>query len=108
VLRIENDGVGIDPETLASGRDGHFGLKGMRDRPLRCGGVLEIGRAAASGTSVVLRVPARRAYVREGLLDVLLRRLGTGRLLGGLPSNAGRRQFAERRRYSPGDSPMCR
>jgi glucose-6-phosphate-specific signal transduction histidine kinase len=32
-LRIEDNGVGIDPAFSEEGRPGHFGLQGMRERP---------------------------------------------------------------------------
>jgi len=32
VVRIRDNGVGIDPTVLANGRRGHFGLAGMRER----------------------------------------------------------------------------
>src|SRR5262249_14829892 len=37
-LRIRDDGVGIDPAILENGKDGHFGLRGMRERAARING----------------------------------------------------------------------
>jgi signal transduction histidine kinase/ligand-binding sensor domain-containing protein len=79
VLQVEDDGVGIDSATLAAGRDGHFGLRGMRDRARRCGGVLTIKAPEGGGTSVMLRVPARCAYVQVGPLASLRQLFGRPR-----------------------------
>ena len=62
VLRVRDDGVGLDPKLLAQGRDGHWGLQGMRERTRQVGGSLEIRSEASSGTVVELSVPATRAY----------------------------------------------
>jgi two-component system, NarL family, sensor histidine kinase UhpB len=51
LLRIEDDGCGIDP-----GREG-AGIRGMRERALLAGAALEIGSSAAGGTRVSLSVP---------------------------------------------------
>ncbi|HEY5637977.1 MAG TPA: PAS domain-containing sensor histidine kinase [Burkholderiales bacterium] len=53
-LDVEDDGKGIDPDTLARS----LGLKGMRERALYLGGTLEVSRAPRGGTRVQLRVPA--------------------------------------------------
>ncbi len=62
VLRIRDDGVGIDPEVLKSGRPEHWGLLGMRERAQKVGARLDIWGGAAAGTEVELRVPAQVAY----------------------------------------------
>ena len=62
-LRIRDDGKGIDPEFLtAEGREGHFGLHGMRERAKLIGGKLTVWTAPGSGTEIELSVPASRAY----------------------------------------------
>jgi signal transduction histidine kinase/ligand-binding sensor domain-containing protein len=61
-LRIRDDGVGIDPAVLKQGKDGHFGVRGMRERAARIGGRLEIETAPRSGTVVTLVVPGRVAF----------------------------------------------
>ena len=62
-LRIRDDGKGIDPEYLAAeGREGHFGLHGMRERAKLIGGKLTVWTAHGSGTEIELSVPASRAY----------------------------------------------
>jgi signal transduction histidine kinase/ligand-binding sensor domain-containing protein len=62
-LRIRDDGEGIDPEALeASGRPGHWGLPGIRERAQRIGSRLDFWTEAGAGTEVELRVPAAMAY----------------------------------------------
>jgi signal transduction histidine kinase len=42
---------------LEKGRDGHWGLAGMRERATRIGGVLKILSCPAAGTEVQLFIP---------------------------------------------------
>jgi PAS domain S-box-containing protein len=61
-MRVRDDGRGIDPQVLQSGREGHWGLAGMRERATRIGGLLKISSAANGGTEVQLSVPAGTAF----------------------------------------------
>jgi signal transduction histidine kinase len=61
-LRIRDDGKGIDPKLLDTGRDGHWGLPGMRERAQEIGGRLDIWSQAGAGTEVELSVPGSIAY----------------------------------------------
>jgi signal transduction histidine kinase/ligand-binding sensor domain-containing protein len=61
-LRIRDDGVAIEPAVLEKGKDGHFGLQGMRERAARIGGRLEIETLPSSGTTVTLVVPGLVAF----------------------------------------------
>jgi signal transduction histidine kinase len=62
-LRVRDDGEGIDSEVLeASGRPGHWGLPGIRERAQRIGSRLDFWTEAGAGTEVELRVPAAMAY----------------------------------------------
>jgi signal transduction histidine kinase/ligand-binding sensor domain-containing protein len=56
-LRVSDNGVGIDPAIADAGRDGHFGLQGMRERAARISGKLTIVSSANSGTEIELTVP---------------------------------------------------
>ena len=58
-LRVADNGMGIDPATLDKGKDGHFGLQGMRERAARIGGKLTLMSTLASGTEIELIVPGR-------------------------------------------------
>lgn len=61
-LEVTDDGGGIAPELLAGGRDGHFGLAGMRERAARLGGRCTITSSPGGGTRVTLFVPAAVAF----------------------------------------------
>ena len=61
-ILIRDDGSGIDRQVLDSGREGHWGLSGMRERAERIGARLKVWSRIASGTEVDLRVPGRVAF----------------------------------------------
>jgi signal transduction histidine kinase len=61
-MRIWDNGCGIDPHVLRDGRDGHWGLAGMRERATRIGGILKISSSAADGTEVQLSIPGALAF----------------------------------------------
>jgi ligand-binding sensor domain-containing protein/signal transduction histidine kinase len=65
-ISIRDDGRGIDPETLKSGRSGHWGLSGMRERAQNLGAQLRIWSNPGAGTEVELIVPALIAYQSGG------------------------------------------
>ena len=65
-LRIRDDGKGIDPDLLEGGRDGHWGLPGMRERAEQIGARLDIWSEVGAGTEVELRIPGSVAYGTEG------------------------------------------
>jgi signal transduction histidine kinase len=59
---VRDDGCGIDTQVLKSGRDGHWGLSGMRERAGRIGARLKVMSRAGAGTEVELRVPGDIAF----------------------------------------------
>jgi len=59
LLRVRDDGRGMDPEAL---RPGHWGLAGMRERAAAIGAQIGIGPGPQGGTLVELRIEARAAY----------------------------------------------
>lgn len=61
-LIVRDDGHGIDPQILRSGREGHWGLLGMRERAARINGQLLIRSSGEGGTEIDLCVPARTAF----------------------------------------------
>jgi ligand-binding sensor domain-containing protein/signal transduction histidine kinase len=61
-MLIRDDGCGVDPAVLHAGREGHWGLSGMRERARRIGGQLTLSSRAASGTEVELVLPASVAF----------------------------------------------
>jgi len=61
-LEIRDNGVGIDSAVATAGRDGHYGLKGMRERASRIGARLTVASSAGSGTEVRVVVPGRVVF----------------------------------------------
>jgi signal transduction histidine kinase len=61
-LRIRDDGKGIDPQILAEGRAGHYGVPGMRERAKRIGGKLDVWTGTGAGTEIELNIPGSIAY----------------------------------------------
>jgi signal transduction histidine kinase len=61
-LRIRDNGKGIDPKLLGAGRDGHWGLPGMRERAQQIGAQLDLWSEVGKGTEVELRIPGSIAY----------------------------------------------
>jgi signal transduction histidine kinase len=55
---VRDNGVGIDPEVLRSGRDSHWGLLGMRERARGVGARLRIWSRPGAGTEVEVSVSA--------------------------------------------------
>jgi signal transduction histidine kinase len=62
ILRITDDGIGMDSALLEQGRPGHFGLQGMRERATHTAGKLTITSAPGAGTVVTLIVPGGIAF----------------------------------------------
>jgi signal transduction histidine kinase/ligand-binding sensor domain-containing protein len=65
-LRVRDNGMGIKQDVLLRGREGHWGLVGMRERTQKIGGQLKIWSQAGAGTEIELVVPAAIAYPVSG------------------------------------------
>ncbi len=68
-LGVRDNGRGIDPAVAASGKSGHWGLQGMKERSQQIGARLLV-LTHSGGTEVELSIPASRAFVSHS---------GTGR-----------------------------
>jgi signal transduction histidine kinase/ligand-binding sensor domain-containing protein len=64
-ILVRDNGCGMDPQVLDSGREGHWGLSGMRERAERIGGKLRVLSMASAGTEINLSVPSRLAFEPE-------------------------------------------
>ncbi len=64
-LRIRDKGKGIDTNVLAEwAREGHYGLRGMRERADLIGGNLNVRSEPDAGTEVELTIAASHAYAK--------------------------------------------
>ncbi|MGD0296292.1 MAG: two-component regulator propeller domain-containing protein, partial [Bryobacteraceae bacterium] len=61
-MLVRDDGCGIDPHVLETGRDGHWGLSGMRERAEAIGARLQVMTSASAGTEIELSVPGQIAF----------------------------------------------
>ena len=59
---VRDDGRGIDPEVLRAGREGHWGLSGMRERAEGMGARLKVWSRERAGTEIELSVPGEIAF----------------------------------------------
>jgi len=64
-LRVIDNGIGIDPAIADRGKDGHFGLQGMRERAARIGGKLTLVSSLNSGTEIRLIVPGAIIFQKK-------------------------------------------
>lgn len=61
-ILIRDNGCGIDLQVLQSGREGHFGLSGMRERSEEIGASLKLRSREGAGTEVELDIPGNIAF----------------------------------------------
>jgi signal transduction histidine kinase len=61
-MLVRDNGKGIDEDVLRTGRDGHWGLSGMRERAQRIGAGFRVWSRAGAGTEVELSVPSHVAF----------------------------------------------
>jgi signal transduction histidine kinase len=83
IVRVSDNGVGIDPALVDEGKEGHFGLHGMRERARRIMAKLTVETSAESGTEIQLVVPGSIIYRRAisgrrklPAIQSLLKRMG--------------------------------
>jgi signal transduction histidine kinase/streptogramin lyase len=59
---VADNGIGMDSLVAERGKEGHFGLQGMRERAARIAGKLTVNSSPESGTQVKLVVPGKTIY----------------------------------------------
>ena len=83
LLVVRDNGVGIAPALVDEGREGHFGLQGMRERARRILARFTVETSAENGTAIRLVVPGSAIYCVESpgrgrlpAIKALLRKMG--------------------------------
>jgi len=61
-ILIRDNGRGINTQVLETGREGHWGLPGMRERAEKIGATLTVSSRSGIGTEVNLSIPGNVAY----------------------------------------------
>jgi ligand-binding sensor domain-containing protein/signal transduction histidine kinase len=61
-LTVRDDGRGMDEHVLETGREGHWGIRGMRERAERIGARLRVWSSPGRGTRVEMVVPGHIAF----------------------------------------------
>jgi signal transduction histidine kinase len=61
-MRIDDNGVGLDPALIAHDPPGHFGLRGMHERAAHLNARLTFVSAPGAGTHITLVVPGQIAF----------------------------------------------
>ena len=61
-VMVRDNGCGIDSQLLRTGREGHWGLPGMRERAEKIGGKLNVLSGVDAGTEMELSVPGMLAF----------------------------------------------
>jgi signal transduction histidine kinase len=65
-LLVRDDGSGMESVVVKQGKEGHWGLPGMRERAQEIGGKLKVWSRARAGTEVELTIPSHIAYDLDG------------------------------------------
>ncbi len=58
-MTVTDDGMGFTGDVNSTGPDGHFGLRGMRERAEQIDAELRIESSAGTGTTVSVEAPAK-------------------------------------------------
>ena len=61
-ILVRDNGCGFDPQVLGLGREGHWGLPGMRERAESIGARLSLWSSPTAGTEVELAIPGHVAF----------------------------------------------
>lgn len=54
MFSVQDDGCGFAPDSVPGPEQGHFGLKGIRERVKRLGGTFTVESTAGTGTRAVV------------------------------------------------------
>ena len=67
-LRVSDNGKGMEPDVLTKGRDGHFGLRGMRERADHIRSKFTLDSSPNSGTVMTLFVPGNVIFRKPSVI----------------------------------------
>jgi ligand-binding sensor domain-containing protein len=62
VLKVSDNGKGVPAQFVGGGKQGHFGLRGMKERATRIGGEFSLDTSPSAGTRITLRIPGARIF----------------------------------------------
>ena len=65
LFSVQDNGTGFDTARIPGVLEGHFGLKGVRDRLNRLGGSLSLQSAIGSGTKATVNIPLQKTAAEE-------------------------------------------
>jgi ligand-binding sensor domain-containing protein/signal transduction histidine kinase len=71
LLRVQDDGKGMSSEVASLGREGHFGLRCMRERAFRLGAKFSVATSPSAGTVITLRVSKAIAFEEREHEDLI-------------------------------------
>lgn len=97
-VRVADNGVGIDPAIVDQGKEGHFGLQGLRERAARIGAKLTVVSSANVGTEVTVVVPGSIVFRKpnktpsEKIMSILR---GVGRRSNLTVTDPAHREFSD-------------
>jgi signal transduction histidine kinase/ligand-binding sensor domain-containing protein len=74
-ISVSDNGKGISEEVLQIGKEGHFGLEGMRERADRIGASIEVYSRVRAGTEVCITVPGHIAFESGAATSSLVARV---------------------------------
>jgi signal transduction histidine kinase len=69
VLLVKDNGVGMEPSLAERGKEGHFGVQGMRERAARIGARLTLVTGPGTGTEIALTVPGRIIFSKADPIE---------------------------------------
>jgi signal transduction histidine kinase/ligand-binding sensor domain-containing protein len=64
LLQILDNGIGMNRGLADQGKEGHFGLQGMRERATRIGATFILVSSEATGTEITISVPENVVFVK--------------------------------------------
>jgi signal transduction histidine kinase len=74
-ISVSDNGKGIPEEVLQRGKEGHFGLEGMRERADHIGATVEVYSQVRAGTEVRIIVPGHIAFESGATTSSLMTRV---------------------------------